>query len=161
MNHSELEKLYNLYAKELFFYALSFTKNKSDAEELVSDAFYQLAMQDIFPAHIKFWLFHVVKNKFIDNERKKKRWSFLNIDNLTLTDNKQTDLHLLTKESYYSLYQSINQLKQPYKEITLLFYFLEWSTKEISQYLHISVNQVRVNLHRSRKQLKEILKDDF
>ena len=161
MESTELEKLYQLYAKELLFYALSFTKNKSDAEELVSDAFYQLSMQETFPSHIKFWLFHVVKNKFIDQERKKKRWSFSPLDNFTSVSNTQTDTPLLIKEKHQALYNGIDQLKYPYKEITLLFYFLEWPTKDIGHYLGISVNQVRVYLHRSRKQLKEMLENEL
>ena len=161
MDSSELEKLYHLYANELFFYSLSFTKNKTDAEELVSDAFYQLSMQVTLPSHIKFWLFHVVKNKFIDQERRKKRWAFFSLDNVILTDSNQNDTPILVKEKHQALYNGINQLKYPYKEITLLYYFLEWPTKEISQYLGLSINQVRVYLHRSRKQLKEMLEDDF
>ena len=156
----DLEGLYEAYEKELFFYALSFTKNKQDAEELVSDAFFQLTMQQAFPKNVKFWLFLVVKNKFIDQERKKKRWGFLPIEKLTLKASDNPELPLLEKESYQELYQAIEQLKAPYREITLLFYFLDWSTMEIAEFLSLSVNQVRVGLHRSRKQLKEALKND-
>lgn len=160
MDNSELEKLYKQYEKELFLYAFSFTKNKIDAEELVSDAFFQLTIQDTFPKNIKFWLFLVVKNKFIDSTRKKKRWSFFQIDDLKIKAEDNVELPLLKKENYQQLYQAIDNLKPPYKEMTLLFYFLDWSTNEIAEFLFLSVNQVRVGLHRSRKQLKEALKHD-
>lgn len=39
MLESECDKIYRQYAKSLYLYALSLTKNEADAQDLVSDAF--------------------------------------------------------------------------------------------------------------------------
>ncbi|MEG0256343.1 MAG: sigma-70 family RNA polymerase sigma factor [Vagococcus sp.] len=160
MEQSELELLYTTYSKELFLYAFSFTKNQHDAEELVSDAFFQLAIQDNQPKNIKFWLFLVVKNRFIDQKRKKKRWQITSLDFFQPKEHKKTDDSLLLSEKNQALYNALDSLKSPNKELILFFYFLDWSTIEIGEFLSLTPNQVRVGLHRSRKQLKEVLKNE-
>lgn len=160
LEHSELEILYETYNKELFLYAFSLSKSKHLAEDLVSDAFFQLALQNEFPKNTKFWLFAVVKNRFIDGERKKKRWGFFPIQDYSLQEKMSSEDIIFKNEQYKQLYQAIDALKPPYKEITLFFYFLDWSTKDIAQFLNLSTNQVRVALHRSRNQLKETLQND-
>ena len=49
----------------------------------------------------------------------------------------------------------------PYQELILLFYFADCSTAELAQYFQLTVNQVRVYLHRARKKLKEVLQDEY
>lgn len=160
MEQTELETLYTTYSKELLLYAISLTKNQHDAEELVSDAFFQLAIQDNYPKNIKFWLFLVVKNRFIDQKRKKKRWQITSLDFFQAKEQTATDDFLLLSENNQILYNALDTLKSPYKEMVLFFYFLDWSTSEIGEFLSLTPNQVRVGLHRSRKQLKEVLKND-
>lgn len=160
MRNSELEILYKEYANELFLYAISFSKNKHQAEDLVSDAFFQLALQDELPKRVKFWLFTVVKNRFIDNQRKNKRWGLFPIQGYSLKEKISSEEIVFKNVQYKELYQAIDKLKPPYKEITLFFYFLDWPTTEIAHFLNLSTNQVRVALHRSRKQLKEALQND-
>ena len=45
--------------------------------------------------------------------------------------------------------------------LILLFYFADCSTAELAQYFQLTVNQVRVYLHRARKKLKEVLQDEY
>ena len=41
MKKDELEEIYRLYYKDIYLYALSLARNRQDAEELASDAFYK------------------------------------------------------------------------------------------------------------------------
>lgn len=156
----ELDELYRLYAKELYFYAFSLTKNKSDAESLVSDAFFQLALQDPLPSQIKYWLFRVIKNRFIDQTRFCKRWFWQPIEKTKTKDIETPESIYLKNEKYQFLYLAIEQLDFPYKEVILFFYFLNWSTKEIADCLQFTTGQVRTMLYRGRKQLKEVIPHD-
>ncbi|MCD5003242.1 sigma-70 family RNA polymerase sigma factor [Enterococcus saccharolyticus] len=158
--HSEIEILYTRYAQELYFYACSLTKNTQDAEALVSNAFFQLALQDPFPEQIKYWLFRVVRNKFLDTTRQNKRWHWLPFEVTGQKTSETPESLYLKSEKYHSLYQAIGQLNFPYKEIIVFFYFLNWSTKEISEYLAFTPGQVRTLLYRARKILKEELPHD-
>lgn len=160
MEKEELEKLYLLYGKELTLYAWGLTKQKSDAENLVSEAFFQLALQKEWPKEVKFWLFRVIKNHFIDQQRRKKRWGFTRFNQETKSSKKQPDEWLVEQEKYQHLYQSIAKLTPPYKEVIVLFYFLEWSIQEIAEYLLLTKGQTKTILYRGRNKLKEDLRDD-
>ena len=160
METEQLETLYQLYAQELLLYATCLTKNKADAEELVSDAFFQLALQTTFPAEPKFWLLRVVKNRFFDRQRQKKRWGWKSLANIFLTNQETPETILFQTEQYQALYQGLDNLTSPYQEVLIFFYFLNWSTQEISAYLGLNPGQVRTILHRGRKKLKEEMTHD-
>ena len=157
---AELAELYEHYAKELYFYACSLAKNKTDAEILVSDAFFQLALQDPLPQDIKHWLFRDVKNQFIDQTRHKKRWLWQPLDTVKVNHPTTPESLYFQSEKYRQLDQAIDQLDFPYQEVILLFYFLNWSTAEIAVYLHFTPGQVRTILYRARKKLKEAFPND-
>ena len=160
MEQDELAKLYQAYGKGMILYAWSLTKQQSDAESLVSDAFYRLSLQEEAPRDIKFWLFRVIKNGFIDQQRRKKRWQFSLLNQETKSLQQQPDERIIEQERHQALYASIEKLTPPYKEVLVLFYFLEWSIQEISNFLNLSNGQTRTILYRGRKKLKEDLSHD-
>lgn len=160
MKQEELEKIYHQYGQELTLYAWSLTKQQSDAESLVSDAFFQLTLQKEWPKEVKFWLFRVVKNGFIDQQRRKKRWRFSIFDQEAKSAKKQPDEWLIERESHQKLHKSIAKLTPPYKEVIVLFYFLEWPVQEIATYLDLTNGQARTILYRGRKKLKEDFSHD-
>lgn len=160
LERDELAKLYQAYGKEMVFYAWSLAKQQSDAENLVSDAFYQLSLQNKAPENVKFWLFRVIKNGFLDQQRRKKRWQFSLFYSEIKSVQQQPDEWLIEQEQYQILYRSIEKLTPPYKEVLVFFYFLEWSIQEITEFLNLSNGQTRTILYRGRKKLKEDLGDD-
>lgn len=132
----------------------------SEAENLVSDAFFQLSCQKNPPPAIKFWLFRVVKNHFIDQQRKKKRWGWVPFSSQQSDENLNPSEQLLQKENRQQLHQAIEQLEAPYQEVLILFYFIDWPVQVIAEYLNYSNGQVRTLLYRGRKKLKEALSDE-
>lgn len=78
----ELAILYEQYAKECWLYAFSLTKDAALAEDLVSEAFYQLvkSLDNLTKDMIKFWLLRVIKNRYLDEQRQKKRWQMTSFE---------------------------------------------------------------------------------
>ncbi|WP_353892437.1 sigma-70 family RNA polymerase sigma factor [Proteinivorax hydrogeniformans] len=73
MEKDALEKVYKKYYKELYFYVLSLCNDHDLANDLVSDTFYKAFLTlDKPDDSLKFWLFRVAKNLFIDLKRKKE-----------------------------------------------------------------------------------------
>ena len=66
-----------------------------------------------------------------------------------------------TTEEKSDLYYAVMQLPRKYRVVVHLFYYEGYSTKEISQILHIREATVRTQLVRARKQLKQRLKEDW
>lgn len=73
MTGEQLKHYFDFYGKSLFTYAMRFTFNKEDAEDLVATVFVKLWECDLTAtANIKAWLFHVIKNEGINHRKMKK-----------------------------------------------------------------------------------------
>ena len=76
MNNSDIEKLYNKYHKYLVGLAITRTKNKADAEDIVQDVFAEALQSTAFHSieeddHAKNWLEQAVIHTAIDAKRKR------------------------------------------------------------------------------------------
>ena len=74
-------------------------------------------------------------------------------------------LEELTEEPVFStpeksnLYYAVRELPLKYRQIVHLYYFEEYSIREISELMKLSETAVKTRLQRSRQKLKEILKE--
>ena len=67
MKKDEIEEIYRLYYKDVYLYALSLARNRQDAEELASDAFYKALLSlETKNGSVSYWLFSVCRNIFIN-----------------------------------------------------------------------------------------------
>ena len=67
------------------------------------------------------------------------------------------DVDYFENIDYDELVKTISQLPQIYKDVLFLRYVNDFSVKEISKMLDISVDTVWKRLERARKMLKELL----
>ncbi len=162
MTKNSLEKLYRLYANEVYLYAFSLCNDHHDAQELVSDTFFKalisLKQED---GNIKYWLFRVCKNSWLDGIKKKKYLLDKPIEDYSIT-NDDVFNHIIIEEKRCILYEAIQQLSQTYKEILILYYYCDIPLEIISEMMNISYGASRMLISRARKYLKERLnKEDF
>ncbi|WP_461205357.1 RNA polymerase sigma factor [Clostridium sp. DL1XJH146] len=161
MDKKYLEKIYKLYHKELYIYLLSFCKDHYLAEDLVSDTFFKaFASIENSQENIKFYLFRVGKNTWIDWLRKNKKFSIEDIDNMKLNGPEDVLLEILRNERNENIYKGILSMSKSYKEIVILYYFCDFSLKDIAKSMEITSGAARTLLYRSRKKLKDILKEE-
>lgn len=152
------------YYQELFRYAVYLTKNREQAEDLVGNAVYKflLAIEKIPDEQQKFWLLRVIRNEFIDHERKRKRWQISSFHKMKemLLSNTDMEQELVDKEKKEKLAAIIATLQSPYKEVIFHYYYSEMSVKEIQDYYGMSTSQVKTILYRGRNKIKERLLDE-
>lgn len=89
----KLEELYLKYHRELYIYALSLCRDHYKAQDLVSDTFFKalLSLDDNTP-YIKYWLFKVCKNLFLDNVKRHKNYTDVdNLENILFTERTPVD----------------------------------------------------------------------
>ena len=71
----QIEKLYELYKQDLYFYLLSLTHNPSLSEDLLSETFVQ-AITSLSgfkgQSSVKTWLFSIARNMWLRHLRKEK-----------------------------------------------------------------------------------------
>ncbi len=156
--------LVNQYKNMVFSLALKMLKNKEEAEEVAQDSFIKVFKSiTSFKGDSKFstWLYKITYNTCLDSIKKNKNNNqTYSIDELTLNQIKDTEnaLDKLEKEENNLLIKKcLKQLRPEDQVILSLYYFEELSLQEISKVIHKNYNQVRTNLHRSRKKLAVIL----
>ena len=104
--------------------------------------------------HIRAWLIRVAINK----ARNKNR-SFWRRNKMSLEDYMET-LSFETPESE-NLFETVMQLPDKYRTVIHLFYYEEYSVREISEILRLSESNVKVRLSRGRSLLKEKLQEEW
>ena len=142
----------------MYYLAYSIVKNKDDASDVINESILKayekldkLKNEEVF----KSWILRIVHNTAIELIRKNK--DVINIEevNNTLEVKESGDV-----ETKLTLRDAINKLKNPYREVIILFYYEDFSTEKISKITNSNIITVRKQLSRARKQLKAILKEE-
>jgi len=159
-----LRSLIELYKHMVYTLALRIVHNEEDAEEVSQDTFIK-AYQSIegFKGDSKLstWLYRIAYHRSLDYVKKNKRkpqtttleWE--EVSNIQMAE-KVWD-HMEAMEKRQVIRSAMGKLPGEDGVILSLFYFESLSLKEISGVLNISVNSVKVKLHRSRKRLAALL----
>lgn len=156
MKSDVIEELFVRYYNDALLYALSLTRNKSLAEDVVSTAFYKaLRGGDGEIKNFKPWLIRVCRNVSFDILKRRKRIAELP-DNVI--DESETAVEqIIRDERYKALYKAIELLPETQKETVLLFYFEEISIKDVALVTGKTEDNVKVLLYRARENLKKIM----
>ena len=155
MLNDQLETLYIKYHRELYLYAFSMCKDHHLAQDLTSETFYKAILSlDDNVSYIKYWLFRVCKNLFIDHERKDKEYSNTEgLEHILTSDITPLD-SLLESEDKKHLYNQVLNLHNSYREILILYYYCDFTLNEICKTTGMTASSAKTLLFRARKKLK-------
>ncbi|WFA09034.1 RNA polymerase sigma factor [Tissierella sp. Yu-01] len=155
MLDDQLEKLYIKYDKELYLYAFSLCKDHHMAQDLASDTFFKAILSfDDNISYIKYWLFRVCKNLFLDHIRKDKEFSDIDkLDYMLVLEETPLD-KLIDAEEKRRLYGQVMALPSSYREVIILYYYCNFTLKEIIKTTGLTESNAKVLLFRARKKLK-------
>jgi RNA polymerase sigma factor (sigma-70 family) len=161
VKNDEFEILYNRYSTELNIYALSLCKDHHLSQDLVSETFCKALLSiDSSQEYIKFWMFRVCKNLYLDYLRKNKYLQDIDINfNKPLVEENALEKIILSEERR-RIYYEILKLQPSYKEIITLYYYCDLNLQEISSIVGISQGAARTLLFRARKKLKIFLEEE-
>ncbi|MGN1329682.1 MAG: RNA polymerase sigma factor [Eubacterium sp.] len=144
-------------SQRLYMLALSFTKNHSDAEDIMQDAFLKLLKHNKpfnNEEHLDKWLTAVCVNEsknYIKSPFRK---------NTVLLDEAK-DLYTFDTVNDYDIFKSVMSLPKKERTVIHLFYYEDLPVKEIAKMLKIKESAVKTRLSRGRKHLKEMLGDEL
>ena len=137
----------------LYRYALKLTTDTEAAKDLVQESFLKLwkNVERIEPDHARPFLYRVLFNKMVDDKRKMKRITHLDVmPERAVTKN-------VYNEEKEIIEQAFQQLDEKQKKIIMLRDWDGYSYEEIADILEINLNQVKVNLFRARKKMKAVI----
>lgn len=144
-------------SQRLYMLALSFTKNHSDAEDIMQDVFLKLLRHNKSfnnEEHLDKWLTVVCVNEsknYIKSPFRK---------NTVLLDEAK-DLYTFDTVNDYDIFKSVMSLQKKERTVIHLFYYEDLPVKEIAKMLKIKESAVKTRLSRGRKHLKEMLGDEL
>jgi len=152
------------YQHMAFTLANSIVKNKQEAEEVTQDAFFKAYKAiDNFKgeAELSTWLYRIVYNTAISKIRvRKPQTTDLDSKEAIATDalNFNENLNRLEQQERKKiLKKALGRLKEEDAFIVILYYYKEQSIDEIEQATGLGKSNVKIKLHRARKQLQKEL----
>ena len=153
----ETEILMEKYKDHLFAVAFNICKNAADADDVVQDTFLQYHITDKQfenEQHIRAWLIRVAINK-----AKNINMSFWRLSKIPLEDYMET-LTFETPEAE-NLFEEVMKLPEKYRIVIHLFYYEDYSIREIAQIINVTESNVKVRLTRGRRLLKQVVKEEW
>ncbi len=152
------------YQHMAFTLANGIVKNKQEAEEITQDAFfkaYKALEQFKGSAVFSTWLYRIIYNTAISKLRSRKpetsdieSMEVIQHESL-IEDNSINQLEV--KERKKVLKTALSRLKEDDAFILILYYYKEQSIEEIEGATGLSKSNIKVKLHRGRKQLQNEL----
>lgn len=152
-----VQELFEIYQNNLYAVAFSVCKNAEDAEDVVQDTFiqyYSFKKEFDDEQHIRAWLIRVAINKAKNMNR-----TFWRKNKMSLEDYMET-LVFETPESG-ELFETVMRLPSKYRIVIHLFYYEDYTVREIADILKISESNVKVRLSRGRALLREKLQEEW
>ncbi|MDR2130339.1 MAG: sigma-70 family RNA polymerase sigma factor [Odoribacteraceae bacterium] len=170
-DESAFTELFERYKESVFFMILKMVNNRTDAEDLMFEAFEKaFSSLNYYSPQFAFstWLFKIASNNTIDFIRKKKtllvsidkndihsddRGGIYNIQADTLSPEEEA----IRSQRAQFMREKVALLKGRYRRLIELRYFEEFSYEEIAVELNIPIGTVKAQLFRARELLLNIL----
>jgi len=161
------------HMEALYRTALRMTKNESDAEDLVQEAYIKAyRFWDRFEpgSNCRAWLFKIMTNIFINEYRSKSRSPMaVNVDELDdnflygylIAEEKTAnpEQQLFAKIFDDDIRTAIEDLPEDFRLVVVLSFLEGFSYQEIADIMELQLGTVKSRLHRGRKLLQKTLLD--
>lgn len=159
----EIEKIYNIYFKDVYYFILSISKNEQIAEEITSETFFKfLNAKNLENVNsIKSYLFKIAKNCFLDYLRR-NNFEKIDIESIELpSDDLNPQEEFLKTESEIELRLALSKLDEVDEMVVKLRAFEDLSFSDIGKIFGKSENWACVKFHRAKDKLKKYLEEYY
>lgn len=139
--------------------AISVLKNDEDACDAIQEAllsayksFDTLQNKEYFST----WIIRILLNKCYNIIQKNKKVTYLNEQSMINENDRYYDFYSVES----NVEKTLNQIDSDLKLVAVLYYYDEFSVKEISELLTIPEGTVKSRLSRAREKIYDILKKE-
>ncbi|RRO20981.1 RNA polymerase sigma factor [Flavobacteriaceae bacterium 14752] len=146
--------LYELYSSKLFSLCLKYSKNYTEAQDNLQDAFiriYENIHQFKHKGSFEGWMKRIAINTALQRYRNQKVFSLNYEENLIQPENDYTENSISLQE----LLKCIQELPNRYRMVFNLYVLDGYSHREIAEMMEISEGTSKSNLARGRQILKD------
>ena len=159
MTTADFYKLVVTQSDSLKPYAISLTKDKEDADDLFQDTIVRaLSNKDKYRigTNIKAWLYTIMRNIFINNYRKNKKFTKVanedNSDAYVYTYNHTAPNYGWNNMRMKEIQNAMDKLPNSFRQ-SFEMYYMGYKYQEISSLLNEPLGTVKSRIHFARKQL--------
>ncbi len=156
-----LENLIDNYGKLIFSICYQFTNNYFDAEDLAQETFLAAYRNyDKFDGvHEKAWLTKIATNKCLDYKKSASAKTVPTEEEYFTalqTEENHTEKNVLEEETKGHLKNICSELKPPYNQVAMDYFYYELSSKEIAEKEGKSIKTIQTQLYRAKAMLKKL-----
>ena len=153
-------QLVDAYYVPLYRFALSLTKNSSDAGDLTQQTFFVWArkgdqLRDASKA--KSWLFTTLYREFLRGRRRGEHMTALEDLPPSESDPPAPEVDVVTGMDAGLVVEALQEIDEVYRVPVTLFYLEDMSYKEIADALEVPIGTVMSRLSRGKSQLRNAL----
>lgn len=166
-NHNEeaFNEIYEQYSRRIYFFVFQHCNNKELANDIVQNTFisvYRGIEKLKHPEAFHQWILQIAYNELQTIMKKENRYPFHDQDfeeYNTIFEFKQlgTREKVESIDFFNALHTAIKSMSPKFREIAILRYYEELSTREISNVLSISIGTVKSRSFRMQKVLQKEL----
>jgi RNA polymerase sigma-70 factor (ECF subfamily) len=153
-NQRNVQRLADEHYESLYRYAYRLSGSAADAEDLTQETF--CAAQQKFgqlrePARAKAWLFSILRNAFLHGRRANQNARLVPLDGVGDLPETADPLPAVDPEQ---LQQALNELPEVFRTPVILFYFEEFSYRDIAEQMDLPLGTVMSRLARAKAYLR-------
>jgi len=161
---SAWEELVDATASDLFRMAVSFTRQRSEAEDLTQEVFLKL-WQNLHRyepgSTFRAWAFRIARNMFVDAYRRaraERSATWVDPEFLEMLPGGE-DPHTSTvrRQRLEMARTALGRLPEDLSRLILLRDFADWSYEELAEELELPLGTVKSRLNRARRELAAVM----
>lgn len=162
MAEQKIEEIITNYGTELRYVAFRYVRNWAVVDDIMQEVFLKIFLKmNSFreQSKLKSWLYKITRNQCIDYLRSKVVKATVLVDemeDLRYSTDEMVENEIVERFEREQLYQQIEALPKDYKQTLSLYYFSDYSYKEISELLCKDISFVKNKLFRGKRMLKQI-----
>jgi len=155
----DFENLVDLHYAGLYRFALSLTRDESDAGDLTQQTFYIWAakghqLQD--RTKVKSWLYTTLHREFLGAQRRQNRFPHYELMEVS-NELPHIDTSLVNQLDSHALLASMARMDPIFRAPIALFYLEDYSYKDIAGILNIPLGTVKSRIARGLGQLQQLI----
>lgn len=170
-SEAALREIYEMFANIVFNTALSYLRDRAEAEEITQDVFlevYQSAKTFEGKSSVRTWIYRITVNKCLDKlryQKRKKRFalvkSLFKPDTTEIQHDAEDFEHpgiTLERQEYAKiLFKALERLPSQQRTAYILSFIEELPRKEVAEVMQLSVKAVESLLQRAKINLRSTL----
>ncbi|WP_040203453.1 RNA polymerase sigma factor [Neobacillus jeddahensis] len=158
---TNMESIIANYGGKLRTFAFRFVRSWDLVDDIMQEVYLKVFLKldtVINQNTLNSWLYTITANQCMDYLRLKYVKATIlteNLERLIIINGESVENEIIWKADRRKLHKIISALPTHYKEPLILYYFHNFTYREISEILRISMQNLKTRIHRAKKMIRE------